>query len=533
MDQSRYTSLFLSDSRDHLHRCTALLLAWERAPETTEPVAELFRAFHSIKGAAGAMGLEPIALLAHAAEHVLEAVRRGHLSGSPQIVALLLQGVDLLSDGVERVAQGERLPETAGLAAALGRLAASGTPSTVGAPRVPSPAPSAPRLSTPGLPRRQAPRAVRIDPARLDELMNQVGELVVARNRLEALVGSQIGTELEAVGGRIASLVRAMHDGVLRARLAPLAELFDRFPRVVRDLGKELGKSVRLELHGEGIELDRGMLEELVDPIIHLLRNAVDHGIEPAADRVARGKPAEGTVRIRASRERDTVVLRVADDGRGVDRRGVAQLAVRQGLLETSEARLNDSRLLAILARPGFSLKHELTTVSGRGVGIDAAALKVRSLGGRLDLSTREGEGTTFTLTLPLTTAIQRVLLVGVPPERFAIPIRLLAEAVLPDQAAGLSQDGRWFTFRTERLPVADLRAVAGLATGPATDRRPVLVLDWGERRAALVVDRLLGQQDAVVERVAEPAGMPRWLSGATVLPDGAPAFLLDPTALF
>ncbi|MEO8450958.1 MAG: chemotaxis protein CheW [Gemmatimonadota bacterium] len=522
MDVARYTLLFLTDSRDHLRRSSALLLDWERHPASVEPVAELFRAFHSIKSSAATMGFSGIADLAHAAENLLEAVRRGERASSSGVLRLLLKAVDVLDVAVEAVATGGgEDTDAAALAEALTRMAGTGQP-----PVAPVPAPKPQRVTRPAT--RQAIRSVRIDPVRLDELMSQVGQLVVSRNRLEVLVSAQVGTELESVTSRIGSLVRAMHTGVLRARLAPLGELFERLPRVVRDLGVELGKSVRLELVGEGIELDRGMLEDLVDPIVHLLRNAVDHGIETAEVRTRSGKPAEGKIVIRAERRRDTVVIRLSDDGRGVDRDAVRRRAVLENMLPGEAPELDDGLLLALIARPGFTLKDQVTTVSGRGVGVDVALQKIRSLGGRMDLSTVPGKGTVFTLTFPLTTAIQRVLLVGVSPERYAIPFRHLAEAVRAAPAGNGT-----FSFRGETLPLVELRLVTGAPGRVSAAERPVLVLDLGDRRGALAVDTLLGQHDVVVERIEEPAETPRWLSGATILPDGAPALLLDPAALF
>jgi two-component system chemotaxis sensor kinase CheA len=293
----------------------------------------------------------------------------------------------------------------------------------------------------------------------------------------------------------------------------------------------ELGKSVRLELSGEGIELDRAILEELVDPILHLLRNAVDHGIEDPAERIRAGKPAEGVITLSAERRRDVVELRVEDDGRGVNRDRVLARARQLGLFAPgAEVTLDDAGLLRVLAHPGFSLKAGVTQVSGRGVGIDAAVATVRAAGGRVSLESELGQGTRFTLTLPLTAAIQRVLLVGVEQERCAVPFGLVSEAI----RAPLLEPGR-FSFRGESVPLVDLRDAMALPSSRPDRKRQVLMLDWGgeTHRGALAVDTLLGQHDVVVERIEEPAGMPRWLSAATILPDGSPAFLLDPTALF
>jgi two-component system chemotaxis sensor kinase CheA len=539
VDLSRYTALFLADSKDHLRRSSTLLLEWEREPHQAEPVGELFRSFHSLKGAAATMGYDQVADVAHRAENLLEAVRRRELDGSPAVIGLLLRAVDHLDRAVDDAVAGRELADSAPLAEALERLAQSATPSTVSAAAAP-PALAASSASTEHggrTPRRSGAHptpatTARIQAGQLDELVQRTGELVVARNRLLALAGKRADPDLEAVAGQVDTLVRTLHAGVVRARLAPIHDLFDRFPRVVRDLGAALGKSVRLELHGEGIELDRSVLEELVDPMIHLIRNAVDHGIEPAAERVALGKPAEGRLVLTALRRREWVILRLSDDGRGIDPSAVRSRAVELGVLGSADP-LGEGQLLSVLARPGFTLKREVTAVSGRGIGMDAVLTKLRSLGGAVELISRAGQGTAFELSVPLTTAIQRVLLVSVGDERLAFPFRLVREAVLPGKAESPSTSSNAFTFRGRSLPLVDLGIALGVARSSDGGRRPILVLEWGTRDGALAVDQVLGQHDVLIERVEAPIGMPAWVSGATILADGSPAFVLDPTALF
>jgi two-component system chemotaxis sensor kinase CheA len=374
---------------------------------------------------------------------------------------------------------------------------------------------------------------------------------VVARNRLAALSIRRTDPELEAISGQVDSLVRTLHAGVVRARLAPIGDLFDRFPRVVRELGASLDKAVRLELQGEGIELDRAVLEELVDPMIHLIRNAVDHGIESPAERLALGKSPEGRIVLAAERRRDWVVLRLSDDGRGIPLDRVRERAVELGCIAPGDS-VAPGQLLGILARPGFTLKRQVTAVSGRGIGMDAVMTKLRGLGGGVELATEPGRGTTFELHVPMTTAIQTVLLVGIERERYAIPFRLVREALLPTRGSTAAEERdtievaerltatldepNAFTFRMHSRPVVDLARAVGAAGGEReakATRRPRLVLEWGTREGVLVVDHVLGQHDVLIERVEAPRGTPAWISGVTILADGSPAFVLDPTALF
>lgn len=526
MDLARYTALFLSDSRDNLQRCNELLLAFERDPGSSTPVAELFRAFHSIKGSSAAMGFDPVSELAHAAEQVLAGIRDGSVEPSRAAIDGLFHAVDALSEGVEAVGRGEAPAVDLELIEALFRLVPVIDARTAEIP-IPERRRQA-RLSTAvTAPARPVARQVRVDLERLDSLVNEVGELVVARNRLSAIADREIGSDLEQVSSRISALVAALQSGVLHARMAPVDEVFDRFPRMLRDLGRELGKEIRLELQGTDIEVDRSVLDALSEPLTHLLRNAADHGLETPAARIAAGKESEGTIRLRAERVRDEVTVTVADDGRGIDRAQVRDRAVDRGLLEPGAPVPDASALLRLLAHPGFTTKTHVTSVSGRGVGIDAVLTRVRSLGGRMELKTVPGRGTTFLMHLPVTRAILRALLVGVEHERYAIPFGVLAEAAVHEQTESE------VTLRGSPLPTADLRDVVGL-TRAGKGRRPVVVVDTGGGgRAALIVDSLLGQQDVVVEQLAAPVGLPAWVGGATILPDGAPALIVDPAALF
>ena len=377
-------------------------------------------------------------------------------------------------------------------------------------------------------------RQIRVDLQRLDVLMKQVGELVVARNRLVDLAAKTEERALEPVAERVSRLVTAMQAEIMQARMSPVGEVFDRFPRLVRDLARELGKQARFEEEGGEIELDRAVLDEIGDPLLHLIRNAVDHGLEPAAERVAAGKPAEGTVTVSAARDRNSVAIRVADDGRGIDRAAILAKGRREGLIGPDVEVLSDDLLLRVLARAGFSTATQVSGVSGRGVGVDVAATRVRALGGTLTVQSERGKGTTFTVRVPLTLAIVRALLTGVGSERYAVPLAYVAETVEFDPRSLTSvRDRESLVVRDRVMPTVHLRdLVSAAGTGPALPKRPTVILEIGERRAALVVDRLLGQQDIVVEPFHGPRGMPPYVGGATILADGAPALILDAAAL-
>jgi two-component system chemotaxis sensor kinase CheA len=376
-------------------------------------------------------------------------------------------------------------------------------------------------------------RQIRVDLRRLDAMMKQVGELVVARNRLVDLALRRADPELEATAERIARLVGGLQTEVIQARMTPVGEVFERFPRLVRDLARDLGKQVRFEMEGEDIELDRAVLDEIGDPLLHLIRNAMDHGLETPEVRIAAGKPAQGRLLLSAGRERNSVAIRVSDDGRGIDRKAILAKAHREGVLDSSIEVLTDDLLLKVIARPGFSTAREVSGVSGRGVGVDVVATRVRSLGGTLAIQTVEGKGTTFVVHVPLTLAIVRALLTSVGRERYAVPLAYVAETVEFDRRSVTAvRDREALVVRDHAIPTVHLRDLVALAPGQVPKHRPTVILEVGERRAALVVDALLGQQDIVVEPFDAPRGMPSFFGGATILADGAPALILDAAAL-
>lgn len=375
-------------------------------------------------------------------------------------------------------------------------------------------------------------RQVRVDLARLDRLTKQVGELVVARNRLATLaIGAEDG-DLGRASERITRLVNELQVEVLAARMSPVSDIFDRFPRVVRDVARELGKQVRLETEGVGIELDRAVLDEIGEPLLHLIRNAIDHGLESPEAREAAGKPREGRIRLSATRERNTVLIRVADDGRGIDRTGILAKAKREGALDASVESLTDDLLLRLLARAGFTTAKEVSDLSGRGVGVDVVATRARTLGGTLAVQSVEGQGTVWSLRVPLTLAIVRALLIEVGTERYAIPVAFVTETVdFGGIRLSTVRDRQSVVLRDRAVPLVGLRELVGEGSEPPA-RRPCVILDIGDRQCALLVDRLIGQQDIVIEPFEAPRDLPAYFGGATILADGAPALVLDAAAL-
>jgi two-component system chemotaxis sensor kinase CheA len=361
--------------------------------------------------------------------------------------------------------------------------------------------------------------------------MNQVGELVVARNRLLELAQAEPGGELEALGTRISRLVSDLQSEIIQARMTPVWQVFDRFPRAVRDLARQLGKQVRFEMEGEGIELDRAILDEIGDPLLHVLRNAVDHGIESPEERVAAGKPAEGRVTLSAARERSSVAIRISDDGRGIDRTAILAKAKREGAAAVDLETVSDDMLLKIIARPGFTTAGQLSSVSGRGVGIDVVLTRVRAHGGTVEIATEPGRGrpsrcdsrSPWRSCGPAHTSRRGAL---------PAPCRTWPRRSIRRPAVTAVQGREALVLRDQVIPTVHLRELLGVAPSELPPRRPGLVIEVGDRRSAVVVDALLGKQEVVVEPFEAPRGTPPLFSGATILADGSPALILDAAAL-
>ncbi|MCZ6917767.1 MAG: chemotaxis protein CheA [Gemmatimonadetes bacterium] len=375
-------------------------------------------------------------------------------------------------------------------------------------------------------------RYLRVDLRRFDSLVNLVGELVTARSRLAELAAERADPELENVSLKITHLSSALQSEIIQVRMTPVWHVFDRFPRLVRDVARRLEKRVAFHVEGKEIELDRAILDEISDPLVHLLRNAIDHGIESLEEREAAGKRPEGRIVLSAARESSSVVLRVADDGGGIDRERALADAKELGLVEEDVEEANDDLLVRLLSHPGYTTAEEVSDLSGRGVGLDIVATQLQSLGGSLDIQTEKGKGTTFVLRLPPTVAILPALLTSVGEERFVLPLTHVEETVdLATTAATEMNGSEAIVLRDRVVPLVDLRTMIG-ADGNVPEHSPVIILRVGGRRCGLVVDHLMGQREIVIKAFDAPSGTLPIFSGATILGDGQPVLILDAARL-
>jgi two-component system chemotaxis sensor kinase CheA len=392
----------------------------------------------------------------------------------------------------------------------------------------PEPAPAAPAREA----ATEMARTVRVRTEILDGFVDAVGELLLATARIRELgrLVPEDGRRAHDEGvDRLHGIVKELHDRVMAVRMTPLQVVTERLPRAARDVARKLGRQIEVEVRGADIELDRAILEELSDPLLHLLRNAVDHGIEPPHLRLLAGKPATGRIGVLARRERAFVILEISDDGKGMDPARLRQAAVARGAVTAEEAeRLTDREALQLAALPSVSTAPEVTDVSGRGVGLDAVKRTVEAVGGALEVESAPGVGTRISLRLPLTVAVQPVLLVRVGDEVLGLPIsKVHGAAQVSLSRLDLSRGGPLLPYDGALVPVHDLGPLLGFPPA-ARDERAVVVAEVADGRIGLAVDGLLGQHEAVLKPLAEPLAAVAGLSAVTVLGNGLPVFILD-----
>ncbi len=527
MDTGRYAKLFLSESREYLSEINTALLELERGGSDAA-VARLFRAVHTMKGMGAAMGYTSVGELSHELESLLDKLRSGSIAVTPIIIDTLFAAVDALEQAVGLATA--QTPEQLEVRDIIARISQAGeqVPQTFTAEfAIPKS-----EKSESSVPAPKPPRHIRIDSRRLDTLMNVVGELVIARDRI-AQIAELLGDEALVEATRHASqIVTTLQDEIMTSRMVPVWQVFERFPRLVRDTARSLGKEVEFKIEGKEIELDRSMLDEMGEPVLHLLRNSLDHGIESPSERVKAGKPQVATLILTAERDRATVLIRVTDDGRGIDQSRVLPRAKELGIVEPTTHKLSEQELVAIIARPGFSTAEKVTDISGRGVGFDIVANKVRTLGGSLEVHTDAGLGTSVSMRLPLTLAISRALLARVDKEVYAIPLTHVVETFSLSQPMLMELKGKEVVaIRDDVFPAIRLRERVGLPPAAVSGGQVVLI-ELAERRAALIVDEFVGQQEIVMKQFDGVSGSRTLFSGATILGDGAPALIIDASTL-
>jgi two-component system chemotaxis sensor kinase CheA len=533
VDTGRYAKLFLSESKENLSEINAALLELERGGSDAA-IARLFRAVHTMKGMGGAMGYTSVAELSHELETLLDKLRNSAIAVTRPMIDTLFAGVDALEQAVD--AATSATPQQLDVSAVIERIRQAGQdgkPQTFIAESATASPPPKPEPETAPVPPPKATRQIRIDSKRLDTLMNVLGELVIARDRIQKIAERVGDPELLEATLRATQILGNLQNEVMTSRMVPVWQVFERFPRVVRDTAHSLGKEVDFKIEGRDIELDRSMLDEMGEPVLHLLRNALDHGIETPAEREKAGKTPSATLILTAERDRATVLIRVTDDGRGIDQSKVLPRAKKLGLVDKSTTTLTEQELVAIISRPGFSTADKVTAISGRGVGFDIVASRVRALGGSLEVHTDAGLGTAVSMRLPLTLAISRALLAKVEQETYAIPLTHVLETFSLSKPMLLESKGKpVVAIRDDLFPAIWLRERVGLPAPANPASGQVVLVELAERKAALIVDQFDGQQEIVVKQFDGVNGSRTLFSGATILGDGSPALIVDASSL-
>jgi two-component system chemotaxis sensor kinase CheA len=529
-----------------------------------ETLASVFRTIHTVKGTCGFLGFGKLEHVAHVGENLLAKLRDGELDLTPPMADTLLRLSTAVRDMLGEIERtGSEGPEDhADLIAALTELntapssrpvpptGPAATPLAAAAPS-PLPSPAAPpspngmaltgdagsaptdaaAVETTAGPKSDT--TIRVDVEVLDAVMDLVGELVLTRNRIGQLVAGTSTAELNDSAQRLDHLTTELQEAVTRTRMQPVGQVWARIPRVVRDLAQSIGKQLRVETEGDDTELDKSVVEAVKDPLTHMVRNAVDHGIEKPEDRVAAGKPAEGRLLLKASHQAGQVVIEIVDDGGGIDPRKIGAKAVEKGILSAADlGRMSEADVLQLIFAPGFSTAEQVTNVSGRGVGMDVVRTNIERIGGTVELSSVVGHGSTFTLRIPLTLAIMPALGITCGGASYAVPQNTVVEVVrVPaddrKQHVAKAQGAMVLRWRETLIPLVDLRTVLGAPPAPKGDLLALLVLAEG-RTFALSIDGLEDTAEIVVKPLGAHLADVDVLAGATILGDGRISLILD-----
>ncbi len=597
---------FILEAEELLDGLDQSLIELEKEPRSEDILNSIFRSFHTIKGAAGFLAFDSIVSVAHAAEDVLNKLRKGSLVVNPSIMDALLKAVDMLrllithikdDDGVD-----EDISEVTGLLRAIksgdGEISAkdegkedvsavegeieegietriddkdkkvseieleasdkegskkdeAGAEDVKGddgekeeEKGVAEKSGVSNAVDKPRDVKKDDTDTIRVDTKRLDNVLNMVGELVLSRNRLMRL-GSQL-EDRYAEDELVSDLMQTLYSlnvittdlqlAVMKTRMQPISKVFQKFPRMVRDIAREKGKDVELIMNGKDTEVDKTVIEEIGNPLIHLVRNAVDHGVETAEERIKAGKPSKGRVILSAYHKGDNMFVKIEDDGGGMDLKRIREKAVEKGLVSEDEVgRMSDKEMVGFIFHPGFSTARKVTDISGRGVGMDVVKTHITRLNGSVDIETEQGRGTRITLRLPLTLAIIQALMVGAGNEYYALPLSTVIEILKVRPSEVKKVDGRSVVYtRGEVYPLVYLTEVLGRGTGNGRGGYSVIVA-LGEKKVAVMVEKLLGQEEVVIKSVGEYLSdrEMKGLSGATITGDGRVVLIVDVSELF
>lgn len=574
---------FILESREHLTSVEHHMLTLERNPEEKEAVHAVFRGFHTIKGLAGFLEFMPIRDVAHEVETLLDLARNSKLAITASVVDVVLESVDYLKQAIEtvegslsggeerqvtsnsgliqrvqRLSSGEQAQEPATSAPALSRLAESvqAPPSqeTMAASPAPHPTPAplqrdtkkeateaaaeqSGASATENKTKADAAAVIRVQTAKLDYLMDMVGEMVITQSliRHNPAISSIQNPKLMAHISQLGRITSEVQRTTMGMRMITLGQVFQRSTRLIRDLSRKQGKNIQVEVSGEETEVDKTIAEELTDPLLHMVRNACDHGVDTPEERVAAGKPRMATVKLSAYHQGGQIVIEIGDDGRGLHREKIIAKAVQKGLIEPN-AHLSEQEVFNLIFEPGFSTAAQVTDLSGRGVGMDVVRRNIQKLRGRIDIQSKQGKGTTFFLRLPLTLAIIEGLVVGVGDHRYIVPIYAVRELIRPRPEMMGTVQGRNETAMVRNRVMPVLRLSKRFNVKPRSEdpcEGLLVVTESREQPFCLLVDEVLGKQEVVIKSLGETLKDISGITGGAILGDGRVGLILDLEGVF
>ncbi|MCS7214549.1 MAG: chemotaxis protein CheA [Thermodesulfovibrio sp.] len=541
---------FIVEAEEILEQLDPLFVELEQKQDA-EIINEIFRGMHTLKGAAGFLGFQNIVDVAHRAETILKKTREGEIPFTPEITDAILKAVDTLRILISHIKEKEEVTEN--IQPVLDLLDRTlETASKIKPEKTEvigqkvekieteeiEVKPTKPEEVVAQTPKEKEVATLRVDVERIDKVMDLAGEIVLARNRLlnlanklEAKYGGD--EHIEGLVETTAFLDRVTSDlqlAVMKMRMQPLQKVFVKFPRMVRDLAKTLGKEIDLEIIGEDTEVDKSVIEHIGDPLVHIIRNSIDHGIEFPDERVSKGKPSKGKIVINAYQKGTQIVIDISDDGKGIDYEAVKAKAITKGLITIEEAeKMSEDAIINLIFLPGFSTKDVSTELSGRGVGMDVVRSNVAKLNGYVDIFTEKDKGTTFRISLPLTLAIIQAMMVQVGEEVYAIPQSMIEETlrINIDEIKEVTGQ-KVLTIRDKVLPLFLLNELLGTYGKSENRRKYILVASVGEKRFCISVDAVIGQEEIVIKTINGIDSEECGIMGATITGDGKVVLILD-----
>lgn len=562
---------FIVEAEEILEGLDPLFVELEQRGHDLEIINEIFRGMHTLKGAAGFLGFQNVVDVAHRAETILKKLREGEMEISPEITDAILKATDVLRSLISQIKSKEETTQDISPILAVLDSVLSQSPETkkTEEPKVEEQKKEEEQQKIEEVVKKVEPvkeepvekptqkvepeptvqvqkekekekevATLRVDVARIDKVMDLAGEIVLARNRLLNLA-SKLETKysgdenVESLIETTAFLDRVTSDlqlAVMKMRMQPLQKVFVKFPRMVRDLARTLGKDIELEIRGEDTEVDKSVIEHIGDPLVHIIRNSIDHGIEPPKERILKGKPEKGKILIDAYQKGTQIVIDIIDDGKGIDVEAVKAKAITKGLITLEEAeKMSEDAIINLIFLPGFSTKDVSTEVSGRGVGMDVVKSNVAKLNGYVEIFTEKDKGTTFRISLPLTLAIIQSMMIQVGEEVYAIPQSMIEETLRINVSQLKEVSGqKVLTIRDRVLPVFILNELLGVYGNADSSKKYILVASVGDKKFCIAVDAVLGQEEIVIKTINGIDSEACGIMGATITGDGKVVLILD-----